>query len=78
MGLKPFELEIEDLYGDYDRTKRKCTSEKALTPMVLVCNSSPIHNKADDSTSVDVLRIEPRNRRFANGKRSMRESSRRD
>jgi hypothetical protein len=64
-------LDIKSLYEGYDHRKRECGNEKAVSPHVQVCNRcTPVHNKADKSTSVDALKIEPHSRRFAKGERS--------
>jgi hypothetical protein len=69
--LIPVELDIKSLYEGYDHRRRECGNEKAVSPHVQVCNGcTPIHNKADEITSVDALKIEPHSRRFAKGERS--------
>ena len=69
--LIPVELGIQSLYEDYDRRRRERGSEKAVTPHLQVWNKyPPTHNKADESTSVDGLRIEHHSGRFAKGKSS--------
>jgi hypothetical protein len=67
--LIPVELDIKGLYEDCDRRRRKSGDEKAVVPHVRVCNRyTPTHNKADESTSVDGLRIEHHSGRFAKGR----------
>jgi hypothetical protein len=72
MGLVPAELEIEGLYEYQDRRSKKGGSDKVVSPHVQsVCKRyTPIPKKADNSTSVGALRIEPRNRRSVTGKSS--------
>jgi hypothetical protein len=68
MRLIPVELDTKGLYEDYDRRRRKSGNEKDVAPHVQVYNRyTPTHNKADESTSVDALRIEPHSKRFAKG-----------
>jgi hypothetical protein len=70
MGLVPVELDIKSLYEGYDRMRRECGNEKVVTPNLRVGNRcTPIHNKANESTSVDALRIEPHSKHFAKGER---------
>jgi len=72
MGLMPVELNVKSLYEDLDRRRRKSANEKTVAPHLQVGNGcTPIYNKANESTSVDALRIERHSRRFAKRERSI-------
>jgi septation ring formation regulator EzrA len=63
IGLMPVELNVRSLYEDLDRRRRKSGNEKSAGPQLQVCNGyTPIYNKANESTSVDALRIERHSR----------------
>jgi hypothetical protein len=75
MGLMPVELNGKSLYEDLDRRRIKSGNEKTVAPQLQVRNGyTPIYNKANESTSVDGLRIERHSRRFAKTKRSISKS----
>jgi hypothetical protein len=79
MGLMPVELNVKSLYEDIDRRRRKSGNEKTVAPQLQVGNGyTPIYNKANESTSVDVLRIERHSRRFAKRERSISKILRRN
>jgi hypothetical protein len=79
MGLIPVELNVKSLYEDLDHRRRKSGNKKSAGPQLQVCNGyTSIYNKANESTSVDVLRIERHSRRFAKRERSISKILRRN
>jgi hypothetical protein len=71
MGVIPVELNVESLYEDLDRRRRKSGNEKIVAPQLQVGNGyTPIYNNANESTSVDALRIERHSMRFAKRKKN--------
>jgi hypothetical protein len=79
MGLMPVELNVKSFYEDLDHRRRKSGNEKTVAPQLQVRNGyTPIYNKANESTSVDGLRIERHSRRFAKTKRRISKSLRRN
>jgi hypothetical protein len=65
----PIELDITTLYEIQDRRKEKSGSRKDIPPQVRsVCTRAFLRiERADKSTSVDALRIEPHNKRIGTG-----------
>jgi hypothetical protein len=71
MGLVPVELNVKSLYEDLDRRSRKSGNERSETPQLKVRNEyTSIYNKANESISVDALRIGRHRKRFAKRERS--------
>ena len=69
MGLLPIELDVTRFYETQDLQTKKSNDGKGITVhMRLVCSGGPTRpGRADKSTSVDVLRIEPRSERIGTG-----------
>jgi hypothetical protein len=77
--VMPIELDIASFYETQNRQRKNGRDGKDIPPHVhSVCSGGPPPMKrADKSTSVDALRIEPRNERFGTGKIRRLERSRR-
>ena len=69
MGLLPIELDVTRFYETQDLQTKKSRDRKDITlHMRLVCSGGPTRpRRADKSTSVDLLRIEPRSERIGTG-----------
>ena len=65
----PIELDVARFYETQDLQTKKSNDGKGITVhMRLVCSGGPTRpGRADKSTSVDVLRIEPRSERIGTG-----------
>jgi hypothetical protein len=80
MGLIPVELDIEGLYEDHDRRRRKNGNEKTVSSHVHSVNNLigiPKISEADPR-SADELRIELRNGHSGTERRNTCESLKRD
>lgn len=72
MGLIPVELDIEGIYEDHDRRRRKNGAEKTVSSHVhSVCTLAfPLHLPCLTSFSAAELRTAPRNERSGIERRS--------